>query len=66
VGKTIRGESRLDEHSAVELDNEWGVNNTYFYVEWMFANLNGLDRSNDLSVMHIGTSTWVMGLAIEM
>jgi len=56
----------LDEHSAVELDNEWGVNNTYFYVEWMFANLNGLDRSNDLSVMHIGTSTWVMGLAIEM
>ncbi len=56
----------FDEHSAVELDNEWGVNNTYFYVEWMFANLNGLDRSNDLSVMHIGTSTWVMGLAIEM
>jgi len=56
----------FDQHSAVELDNEWGVNNTYFYFEWMFANLNGLDRSNDPSVMHIGASTWVMGLAIEM
>jgi hypothetical protein len=56
----------LDEHSAVELDNEWGINNTYFYVEWMKANLDGFNHTGDHSVMHIGTNTWMMGLAIEM
>jgi len=56
----------LDEHAAVELDNEWGINNTYFYVEWMLANLDGFNHSGDHSVLHIGANTWVMGLAIEM
>jgi hypothetical protein len=56
----------LDEHSAVELDNEWGINNTYFYFEWMKANLDGFTHAGDHSVLNIGTSTWVLGLAIEM
>jgi len=56
----------FDEHAAVELDNEWGINNTYFYFEWMRASLDGLSSSGDHSVMHIGTNTWVLGLALEM
>ncbi len=56
----------LDEHAAVELDNEWGINNTYFYVEWMKANLDGFNHTGDHSVLHVGADTWVMGLAIEM
>ncbi len=56
----------LDEHAAVELDNEWGINNTYFYFEWMMANLDGFGHTGDHSVLHIGANTWVLGLAIEM
>jgi len=56
----------LDEHAAVELDNEWGINNTYFFFEWMMANLDGFGHSGDHSIMHIGANTWVLGLAIEM
>jgi hypothetical protein len=56
----------LDEHSAVELDNEWGINNTYFYVEWMKANLDGFNHTGDHSILHVGANTWVMGLAVEM
>ena len=56
----------LDEHAAVELDNEWGINNTYFYFEWMMANLDGFGHTGDHSVLHIGANTWVLGLAIAM
>jgi hypothetical protein len=56
----------FDQHAAVQLDNEWGINNTYFFFEWMFANLDGFGRTSDASVLAIGTSTWVLGLALEM
>jgi hypothetical protein len=56
----------FDEHSATELDNGFGINNTYIFVEWMLANLNGFNGGNDLSIMNIGANTWVLGLAIEM
>ena len=56
----------LDEHASVELDNEWGINATYFFFEWMFANLNGFNNPGDHSIMNIGTSTWVLGLALEL
>jgi len=56
----------FDQHAAVQLDNEWGINNTYFYFEWMFANLDGFGRTSDASVLAIGTSTWVIGLALEL
>lgn len=56
----------LDEHASTELDNEWGINGTYFFFEWMMSDLNGLGSSADHSVMRIGTHTWVLGLAFEM
>ena len=56
----------FDEHAAVEMDNEWGINNSYIFGEWMMANLNGFGSSNNGSVMNIGTNTWVIGLGLEM
>ena len=56
----------FDEHASVELDNEWGVNSSYFFMEWMISNLSGFGDSNDRSVLNIGANTWVLGLALEM
>jgi hypothetical protein len=56
----------IDRHSAREIDNEWGVNNTYVFFEWMVANLNDFKATEDRSVMRIGTNTWMLGLAFEM
>jgi hypothetical protein len=56
---------RLDEHASIEIDNEWGINHTYAFFEYMLSDLNGLGTS-DHSVMRIGTHTWVVGLAFEM
>jgi hypothetical protein len=56
----------LDEHASIEIDNEWGINNTYFFFEWMFSNLDGFGAFDDPSVMRIGTHTWVLGIAFEM
>jgi len=56
----------FDEHAAIELDNEMGINNTYVYFEWMIAQLDGFGRGNHASVLNIGTSTWVLGLAFEI
>ena len=55
----------LDSHAATELDNETGINNSYFFFEWMDARLGG-SSTPDPSVLRIGTSTWMMGLAVEM
>jgi hypothetical protein len=56
----------IDPRSAVEIDNEWGVNNSYLFFEWMVSNLDNFKGSRDPSAMHIGTNTWLMGLAFEM
>jgi len=56
----------FDQHAAIQLDNEWGINNTYVFFEWMFANLDGFGRTSDPSVLAVGTSTWVIGLALEL
>jgi hypothetical protein len=56
----------LDTHAATELDNETGINNSYFFFEWMDSRLGGLSSSSDHSVLRIGTGTWMMGLALEM
>jgi hypothetical protein len=56
----------LDNHAAVEIDNEWGVNNTYVFFEWMVSNLDDFKGTRDPSAMHIGTNTWMLGLAFEM
>lgn len=56
----------VDSHSAVEIDNEWGINNTYVFFEWMVATLNDFKAKSDPSVMRVGSNTWMMGLAFEM
>jgi hypothetical protein len=56
----------LDRRASVEIDSEWGVNNTYFFFEWMVSNLDDFKGPRDRSAMHIGTNTWMLGLAFEM
>jgi hypothetical protein len=56
----------IDNHAAREIDNEWGVNNTYIFFEWMVANLNDFKGAQDRSVMRIGANTWMLGLAFEL
>jgi hypothetical protein len=56
----------IDTHSSIEIDNEWGINNTYFFFEWMVSNLNDFKAASDPSVMRVGTNTWMLGLALEM
>jgi hypothetical protein len=50
----------LDPTAAISLDNEIGINNTYFFVEWYYSRLGGGDQ------LEVGTSTWTLGLAFEM
>jgi len=52
----------FDEHAANNLDNSVGVNHSYAYVEWMRSKLDGFGSDDQ---MHVGTSTWVAGLAFE-
>ncbi|WP_437679940.1 MXAN_2562 family outer membrane beta-barrel protein [Sorangium sp. So ce131] len=53
----------LDRRSASQLDESTGINHTYLFGEWMFANLDGLGSRPQ---MHVGSSTWVLGLALDM
>ncbi|MCA9599387.1 MAG: hypothetical protein KC776_39035 [Myxococcales bacterium] len=51
----------FDRTSAVEVDNNTGVNNTYFFLEWYNSFLgDGSDQ------MHVGSNTWMLGLALEI
>lgn len=53
----------LDPRAASRLDELTGVNHAYLFGEWMNANLNGFGQAGQLRV---GSSTWVVGLAIDM
>jgi hypothetical protein len=53
----------LDPATAHSADKSLGVNNTYAYVEWMRNSLGDLVESKPQ--MRVGTSTWVVGLALE-
>ncbi|WP_437817455.1 MXAN_2562 family outer membrane beta-barrel protein [Sorangium sp. So ce1078] len=53
----------MDRRASSQLDETTGINHTYFFGEWMYANLDGLGSS---SQMHVGTSTWILGLALDM
>src|SRR5262249_6784856 len=44
----------LDPHAAAQLDEEAGINNTYLFLEWNNANLDGFGKKDDLSVLNIG------------
>ncbi|MFO0658513.1 MAG: MXAN_2562 family outer membrane beta-barrel protein [Polyangiaceae bacterium] len=54
----------LDTASAAQADEDTGINNAYIFLEWMRNNLDGAFESKPQ--MHVGTSTWVLGLALEM
>jgi hypothetical protein len=54
----------FDEASAVTMDNASGINNSYFFFEWMRNNLDGMLESKPQ--LHVGTNTWVLGLAMEL
>jgi hypothetical protein len=51
----------LEPTAAVAMDEDTGVNNSYFFVEWYVSAL-GLGSNQ----MHVGTNTWVLGLALEI
>ncbi len=46
----------FDRASAVEIDSNTGVNNTYFFLEWYNSFLG---QSGDQ--MQVGTNTWMLG-----
>ncbi len=52
----------LDEQTARDADNSLGINNSYFFAEWLDSELDAFGSKNRLNV---GANTWVMGLAIE-
>lgn len=52
----------FDAHAARQLDNSVGVNHSYAFLEWMRSGLDGFGADDQL---HVGTSTWVAGLAFE-
>jgi hypothetical protein len=52
----------LDAEASGELENAAGINHSYVYVEWVYSNLGALHSGE----MHVGTSSWVTGLAFEM
>jgi len=51
----------LDERSAAEMDENSGVNNSYFFLEWYNSHLDGFGGDR----MEVGTNTWMLGLALE-
>jgi hypothetical protein len=52
----------LDGTAAAAMDEESGVNHAYLFGEWMNARLDGLGSKTE---MHVGTSSWVLGIAID-
>jgi hypothetical protein len=50
----------IDQGSAKTLDTETGVNNVYLFGEWYNSELGSDNR------MEVGTSTWMLGFALEM
>lgn len=54
----------IDSAAAAQADEDTGINNSYIFLEWMRNNLDGMIESKPQ--MHVGTSTWVLGLAVEM
>jgi hypothetical protein len=53
----------FDPRAAREADNSVGINNSYLFTEWYYSDLSGFGSSNR---MQVGTSTWVLGLALEI
>ena len=54
----------LDRSAALGFDEEMGVNHSYLFFEWQMPSLNG-QLPGAGTQMHVGTSSWVLGLALE-
>lgn len=52
----------IDRRATANLDQATGINHTYIFAEWMFANLDNFGSSKGLRV---GTNTIAGGLAFE-
>jgi hypothetical protein len=52
----------IDKGASRNMDNSTGINNTYVFIEESWMMLNGIAQSNAL---HVGSNTWVAGLAFE-
>jgi hypothetical protein len=53
----------LDPRAVANMYEGSGVQHFYLFGEWMWANLDGLGSRPQ---MHVGTSTWVVGMAVDM
>jgi hypothetical protein len=50
----------MDPHSAKEMDNSVGVNNSYFFGEWYGSDVDSFGEG-----MQVGTNNWALGLAFD-
>lgn len=53
----------IDPGSAASADASLGINHSGVFIEWFNSSLNGFGSG---SMMQVGTSTWVAGLALEI
>ncbi len=52
----------IDEHSAQQLDESTGINNTYLFAEYMMSDLTGIGQS---TALYVGSNSFVFGLSFE-
>ena len=53
----------LSPEDAKSADGLMGINNSYFFAEWFRPQLDGFGSSK---VLDVGSSSWVLGIALEM
>jgi hypothetical protein len=53
----------LDEDNAVSADASTGINNSYIFAEWFRPQLDGFGSSK---VLDISSSSWLLGIALEI
>lgn len=53
----------LDPDDAVSADGVTGINNSYIFLEWFRPQLDGFGSKK---VLDIGSSSWLVGVAVEM
>ena len=53
----------LDEDDAATADGITGINNSYLFAEWFRPQLDGFGSD---TVLDIGSSSWLLGIAMEM
>ncbi|MFB6352248.1 MAG: MXAN_2562 family outer membrane beta-barrel protein [Bradymonadaceae bacterium] len=51
----------IDPETAAAFDMSWGINNSYLFAEYNYANINGFGGDH----FNLSDSTWKVGLAFE-